>query len=54
MALVGMVDAVGRRFSPDFSLARLVTRVLGYHLLTKLLMDQTRPLNCPAPARPGG
>ncbi|MBS0433973.1 MAG: DUF2236 domain-containing protein [Proteobacteria bacterium] len=47
MALVGMVDAIGRRFSPDFSLARLVTRVLGYHLLTKLLMDQTRPLKLP-------
>ncbi|HNK17775.1 MAG TPA: DUF2236 domain-containing protein, partial [Piscinibacter sp.] len=47
MALVGMVDAIGRLFSPDFSLARLVTRVLGYHLLTRLLMDQTRPLKLP-------
>ncbi len=47
MALVGLVDAVGRLFSPDFSLARVVTRVLGYHLLTKLLMDQTRPLKLP-------
>ncbi len=47
MGLVGAVDAIGRLFSPDFSLARVVTRVLGYHLLTKLLMDQTRPLKLP-------
>ncbi len=47
MALVGTIDAVGRLVAPDFSLARVVTRVLGYHLLTKLLMDQTRPLKLP-------
>ena len=32
---------------PRRPLARLVTRVLGYHLLTQLLMDQTRPLKLP-------
>lgn len=47
MAVVGVIDAVGRLFSSEFSLARLVTRVLGYHLLTQLLMDQTRPLKLP-------
>jgi len=47
MALVRVIDGVGRIFSKDFSLARLVTRVLGYHLLTQLLMDQTRPLKLP-------
>jgi hypothetical protein len=47
MSLVGLIDTIGRVFSPDFSLARVVTRVLGYHLLTKLLMDQTRPLKLP-------
>jgi hypothetical protein len=47
MGLVGLIDAIGRLFSPTFSLARVITRVLGYHLLTKLLMDQTRPLKLP-------
>lgn len=47
LALVGLIDGIGRLFAKDFSLARLVTRVLGYHLLTKLLMDQTRPLKLP-------
>ena len=47
MAVVGVIDGIGRLFSSDFSLARLVTRVLGYHLLTQLLMDQTRPLKLP-------
>ncbi len=47
MGLVRVIDGIGRLFSKDFSLARLVTRVLGYHLLTRLLMDQTRPLKLP-------
>jgi hypothetical protein len=47
MGVIGVIDGVGRLFSSDFSLARLVTRVLGYHLLTQLLMDQTRPLKLP-------
>ena len=33
---------------PQFSLSRLVGRVMGYHLLSSLLMDQTRPLRLPA------
>lgn len=47
LALVRTIDGIGRLFWKDFSLARLVTRVLGYHLLTQLLMDQTRPLKLP-------
>ena len=32
---------------PRFSLSRLFTRIVGYHLLTRFLLDQTRPLNLP-------
>jgi hypothetical protein len=48
MAALRGIDRVGRLFSPGFSLARLVSRILGYHLTVKLLMDQTRPLKLPA------
>ncbi len=47
MGLVRTVDAIGRSIAPGFSCARLLTRVVGYHLLTRLLMDQTRPLFLP-------
>lgn len=47
MGLVRTVDAIGRSIAPGFSCARLLTRVVGYHLLTRLLMDQTRPLYLP-------
>ena len=33
--------------APGFSLSRLFTRVVGYHFLTRFLMDQTRPLALP-------
>jgi hypothetical protein len=45
--LIGLVDGVGRQLWSGFSLSRLLTRVLGYHLLTRFLMDQTRPLSLP-------
>lgn len=48
MGLVRTVDAIGRTIAPGFSCARLLTRIVGYHLLTRLLMDQTRPLLLPA------
>jgi uncharacterized membrane protein len=32
---------------PQFSLSRLLTRVLGYHLMCKVLLDETRPLQLP-------
>jgi hypothetical protein len=53
MALGRGIDAVGRIFVPRFSLSRLFTRIIGYHMTTKLLMDQTRPLQLPAELRPG-
>jgi hypothetical protein len=42
-----VIDMLVRLVLPQFSVARLLTRVLGYHLLVKLLMDQTRPLKLP-------
>jgi hypothetical protein len=47
LGLVRAVDAIGRTIRPDFSVARLVTRLVGVRLLSRLLMDQTRPLNLP-------
>ena len=53
MALVGAVDAVGRRLaSPRFSIGRLLMRAVGYRLTCRLLMDETRPLAVPATLRP--
>ncbi|HEX7440646.1 MAG TPA: oxygenase MpaB family protein, partial [Caldimonas sp.] len=42
-----VLDRVVRLFVADFSIARFVTRVVGYRLLTHVLMDQTRPLSLP-------
>jgi hypothetical protein len=50
-ALALAVDAGVRLFSPSFSLSRLVTRILGYHLVTGLLLDATRPLTLPDAVR---
>jgi len=47
MAALRGIDRLGRLFHPGFSLSRLATRILGYHLTVKLLMDQTRPLKLP-------
>lgn len=41
------IDGLARLVWPTFSLSRLLTRVVGYHLLTRYLLDQTRPLNLP-------
>jgi hypothetical protein len=48
MGTIRLVDATARLFWPQFSLSRLVTRVVGYQFTVKLLMDQTRPLKLPA------
>ncbi len=48
MTVVRLIDAVVRWVVPEFSISRLITRVLGYHLMSTLLLDQTRPLNLPA------
>jgi hypothetical protein len=46
-SLVRAIDAVGRLVCRGFSISRLVTRILGYNLTAKLLMDETRPLKLP-------
>jgi hypothetical protein len=45
--LIRAIDAVGRLVISGFSISRLVTRILGYNLTAKLLMDETRPLKLP-------
>jgi hypothetical protein len=47
------VDALVRVVVPEFSLSRLVTRLVGYRLTCALLMSQTRELAVPATLRPG-
>jgi hypothetical protein len=44
---VGLFDDAMRLVVPRFSLTRMFTRVVGYHLLTRFLLDQTRPLGLP-------
>jgi hypothetical protein len=46
LAILGF-DRIVRLAIPDFSLTRMFTRVVGYHLLTRFLLDQTRPLGLP-------
>jgi hypothetical protein len=48
MGLTRSIDTLVRWFVPQFSLSRMLGRVLGYHLLSGFLMDQTRPLRLPA------
>jgi hypothetical protein len=40
-------DAIVRLFVPQFSISRMLTRVLGYRITWRILMDQTRPLKLP-------
>jgi hypothetical protein len=47
------IDSVVRLAFPDFSISRLITRAIGYHLTCALLMSQTRDLSVPATLRPG-
>lgn len=44
---IGCVDGIGQLFAPGFSLSRVLTRVVGYHLLSRFLLDQTRPIGLP-------
>jgi len=46
--LAGALDGMGQLFSPGFSLTRMLTRAVGYHLLSRFLLDQTRPIGLPA------
>jgi hypothetical protein len=47
LALVQGIDAVARRLTPGFSISRMLTRALGQRLVTRFLLDQTRPLRLP-------
>jgi hypothetical protein len=47
MGLIRAIDMLARLVLPNFSLSRMFTRVAGYQLTVKLLMDQTRPLKLP-------
>jgi len=47
IALTRCIDGVVRLVLPEFSISRLVTRVLGYHFMRRILLDQTRPLKLP-------
>ncbi len=48
LAVTGAIDWLGRLFMPEFSITRMLTRVVGYHFTAKLLMSETRPLTLPA------
>jgi hypothetical protein len=47
VAVTRTIDTVLRWLVPEFSLARLFTRMLGDKLMYQLLMDQSRPLKLP-------
>ena len=47
MVLARGFDALVRLALPEFSLCRLLTRVVGYQFTVKVLLDQTRPLKLP-------
>ena len=49
MSTIRGIDWLVQRWKPTFSIARLITRVVGYRFLTQMLMDQTRPLKLPQP-----
>jgi hypothetical protein len=53
MLIVRAFDWKMRLLSPEFSISRLLTRILGYQLMTRLMMDQTRPLKLPEHVRGG-
>ena len=44
---VRVFDGIVRLVLPHFSLTRMFTRVVGYHLLTRFMLDQARPLGLP-------
>jgi len=47
MGVTRAVDTAARLLCPGFSISRLVTRIFGYRLTVRFLMDQTRPLKLP-------
>jgi hypothetical protein len=53
MGLVRFADAIGRIAlrDPNFSIARLITRAIGYRLICQMLMKATQPLAVPSTLR---
>lgn len=47
MGLARAIDTVVRLVLPGFSICRMITRIFGYRITVKFLMDQTRPLKLP-------
>ena len=43
-----VIDWVLRLVLPRFSIVRTLTRILGYHFMSRVLMSQTRPLQLPS------
>ena len=48
MGTVRAIDATVRLVFPEFSISRFISRVVGYQVMAKFLMDQTRPLKLPS------
>ena len=48
MGTVRVIDATVRLMFPEFSISRFISRVVGYQMMAKFLMDQTRPLKLPS------
>ncbi len=46
-AVTGCIDGIARLALPQFSISRMLTRVIGYHMLSRFLLDQTRPIGLP-------
>lgn len=42
-----VIDYLLRKVMPRFSIVRALTRVLGYHFMSQVLLSQTRPLQLP-------
>lgn len=47
MGTARLIDTVVRCARPQFSITRSITRVLGYHFMSRVLLSQTRPLQLP-------
>jgi hypothetical protein len=48
MGTLRLIDTTVRLALPQFSLGRLLARIVGYRFTVRILMDQTRPLKLPA------
>ena len=47
LLLARLIDTVVGMLLPRFSIVRMLTRALGYHFMSRVLMSQTRPLQLP-------